>query len=272
MEQQATVQTDRIERPIGAKLIIIITILLLLSLGAITVLVSVMVTGDVRLTAEDNNYSVNKRSEQDAEIFFGMIRGNTMVILDTMNALGATSAAAGLASDFFFERNQEIAFIGILRHNYGRFSMIRSLANEKFFYSNELDFETITDFLGEYSDILERCTYGETLFVNAAPFFGLPVLAMFYPWHEAGEQDAAVILFSSNVLTENYAEGTNLSYMINDAGDYIIHPNFEFILEGTKAESAFILEALQSTDQVMQTLFTDTDGKRYFGAYRKISL
>ena len=262
---------EKIERPIGAKLIIIITILLLLSLGAITVLVSIMVTNDVRITAESNNWTVNKRSEQEAESFFGMIRGNTLVLLDTMNAVGNTSGAAGLASDFFFERNQEIAYIGIARHNRQGFSIIRSLVNEKFFYSNELEFETVIEFLEEYQEELERSSIGETLLLNAAPFFEIPVIAMFYPWLEAGEQDAVIIFFSSNSLTENYSEGTNLSFIINDAGDYIIHPNYDYILEGVKADSPFISEARQSTEQWMQTLFTDTDDNKYFGAFRKIS-
>ena len=43
--------------PIGFKLVTIISILVLVSLGTITVLVSVLVSEDIRLTAEDNNFT-----------------------------------------------------------------------------------------------------------------------------------------------------------------------------------------------------------------------
>ena len=267
-------ETDKIERPIGAKLIIIITILLLLSLGAITILVSVMVSGDVRVTAENSNLSANRRSAQEAETFFGSIRGNTLVLLDTINAVGSFSAAAGLASDYFFERNQDIAFIGIVRNNNGSFNLIRSLVNEKFFFSNELEFEIIEQFLEIYKNELERSGAGETLLINAAPVFGISAIALFYPWVEAGEQDTAIVFFSSNVITENFT-GTgdvNLSYMINDAGDYLIYSDYDLIRTGASAESAFVPTVINSADQSRQTLFTETDGKRHFGAYSKISI
>ena len=265
-------QAEKIKYPIGAKLIIIITILLLLSLGAITVLVSVMVSGDVRITAESNNLSANRRSAQEAENFFGTIRGNTLVLLDTINAVGSVSGAAGLAQDSFFERNQDIAFIGIVRNNSGRLSLIRSLVNEKFFFSNEIDFEIISELLDIYRNEFIRSGLGQTLFINAAPVFGISAIAMFSPWVEAGELDTAIVFFSSNSLTENFVEGVNLSYMINDTGDYIVYPDYDLILTGAAAESVFVETVMASTDQMRQTLFRETDGKRYFGAYWKISM
>jgi adenylate cyclase len=99
------------------------------------------------------------------------------------------------------------------------------------------------------------------------------VLALFYPWQGAGEQDAVVVFFSSNSLTENFAEGANLSFMVNDSGDYLIHADSDLILTGANAlNSTFVKMMMESADQGRQTLYTDNDGNRYFGAYRKISL
>jgi len=140
-------QFDKIERPIGAKLIIIITALLLLSLGAITILASALISNDIRITAEDNNYTINRRSAQEAENFLTMVRSNTLVLLDTINAAGTASPVARLASDFFFERNQQIAFIGVVRETANGYNLIRSLTNERFFLSNELDFSVTGVFL-----------------------------------------------------------------------------------------------------------------------------
>jgi len=180
---------DKIAYPIGAKLIVIITILLLFSLGAITVMVSVMVSGDVRIAAEGNNHTISRRSAAEAQSFLGMIRANTLVLLDTLNAAGAASPVAGMAEDFFFERNQEIAFIGIARRDGDGFSLRKSLVNNRFFLSNELAPSAAGDFLASRPEDVERGLSGEILLLNAAPVFGVPVIALLYPWQAAGEQD-----------------------------------------------------------------------------------
>jgi adenylate cyclase len=59
-------KTARIRYPIGLKLALIISILILFSLSLITFLVSVMVSSDVRITAEDNNLNINSRSAAEA--------------------------------------------------------------------------------------------------------------------------------------------------------------------------------------------------------------
>jgi len=269
----AAPQADKITYPLGAKLIVIITILLLVSLGAITALVSVLVSNDVRVTAEDNNFTTNRRSATEAENILVMARSNAIVLLNTLNVVGGSSQAASLAADFFFERNQEFAFIGVIHERAGGFTLRRSLINEHFFTSNELETNVIGDFIATHQDAEERCSLGETLLLNAAPVFSIPVLALMFPWQEAGEQEAALVFFSSNSVTENFGAGANLSFMINDAGDYLVHANDDLIRAGAGAASSpLVAMTLESAEQGRQILYTDTDGKKYFGAFRKLSL
>ena len=270
---ETTNKEDKIAYPIGAKLIIIITVLLLISLGAITVLVSVLVSNDIRVTAEDNNFIVNRRSAAEAENLIGAVRSNSLVLLDTMNAIGSTSSASVLAADFFFERNQNTAYIGVVSRVSPELTLARNLVNDKFFFSNELDSDLIGSFLQANIESLERCRTGETLLLNAAQFFSTPVLSLMFPWQETGEQFVAVVLFSSNSLSDTFGEGANLSFMVNGEGDYLVHADFELIRAGASAAaSPLIAEMLESTVRGRQTLFTDTGGVRYFGAYQKISI
>ena len=61
-------KTDKIAFfSIGAKLVIIITIIVLMGLGSITALVSWLVREDLRIAAEDNNFEINRRSAAEAE-------------------------------------------------------------------------------------------------------------------------------------------------------------------------------------------------------------
>ncbi|GHV92047.1 adenylate/guanylate cyclase domain-containing protein [Spirochaetia bacterium] len=260
-----TAPAARVKYPIGFKLVTIITTLLLLSLGAISFLVSVMVSSDVRVTAEENNFTANQRSASEAERSLSTVRSSALVLLDTLNAAGSSAALSRQAAAFFFERNQDIAAIVI--------SNGREIINNRFFLSNELETSLTGTFLELEQDALDRCRRGEEILVNAAPMFHVPLLALLYPWDEGGGSEAAIILFSSDFLNDSFGNGTNVSFMINDAGDILTHPDYELVRAGVNASHQPFVEMLrESRDQNLQTLYTDRDGKQYFGAFQKISV
>jgi adenylate cyclase len=197
--------------PISVKLVTIITILLLLSLGTITVLVSVMVSNDLRITAEENNFTSNQRSSVEAENTLTEVRSSVLMLLDILNAAGGQAALARQASAFFFERNQNIAAIVITGN--------REILNNRFLLSNEIDTDQVTAFLNQQEDVIERSKGGETVLVNAAPVFRNPILGLFFPWDEGGENEVVTILFSTETLNDSFGQGINSSFMINDSGD-----------------------------------------------------
>jgi adenylate cyclase len=255
----------RVKRPIGAKLLLIITGLLLLSLGIITALVSVMVSSDVRITAEDNNFNVNSRSAAAAQTALETIRLNVLMFLDTLSVMD--SAAARRAPAFFFERNRDVAAVVLAAP--GGSTPPAIFINERFFQENELESSLIGVFIKTREDGLERAKSGETLLLNASPVFARPLLAMFYP----REEELVVVFFSSAFLTETFGTGTNSSFMINGDGDILVHPDAALVMAGANmADRAFIRSLRESPERNLQTLYTDKTGVRFFGAFQKLNL
>jgi adenylate cyclase len=114
---------------------------------------------------------------------------------------------------------------------------------------------------------------GEVLLLNAAPVFGIPVLAIFYPRQVSDQNSAAVIIFSSESLTETFGTGVNASFMVNGDGDVLVHPETGLVMAGANiAENPFVALMTESTENSFQTLYTDLDGTEYFGAFRKLSM
>ncbi|MDR0400653.1 MAG: HAMP domain-containing protein [Treponema sp.] len=255
--------------PIGFKLITIVSLLLLVSLGAITVLVSVMVGADVRVTAEENNFSVNRRSSAEAELLLSMIRANTLALLDTLDALeGVPGGLARQTTEFFFERSPDVACIGLL----GPGGLSRLLVNEQFFAATELDSAPAVSFALSRPDAASRCAKGELVLLNAAPAFGLPVLAMYCPRQRGGET-GAVIFFGSESLAETFGEGVNPSFMINDDGDILVHSDSSLVRSGKSfRDDPFDKTVWESPERRLQTLYTNAEGVRCFGAFQKLTL
>ena len=254
-----------VKYPIGAKLVIIITILLLLSLGAITVLVSVMVSSDVRITAEDNNLTVNARSAAEAETTFATIQTAAMTLADTLSAVGSASEPGREAAKLFFERNADIAFIGVFAG--GDNSLF--LVNEKYFFSNESDPALVLDFIGSINVALKKSQKGEEIALNVAPVFGLPLLALLFPF----QNETLVSIFSSEHLTDSFGTGTNVSFMVSGSGDLLVHADSSLVGSGANLAAHPFVEFMEkSAERKLQTLYTDSDGKRYFGAFTKTAM
>lgn len=251
---------------IGAKLVIIISVLVVISLGAITFLVSYFVGADIRLTAEDNNHTITMRTATSAENELNSIRSNVFLMLDMLNAAGSQGALSRQTSAYFFERNQNVAAVIIPGS--------RELINNRFFVSSEIETTLVNDFLSQYSEEIKKAEKGESFALNAATIFGLPVLGFIYPYSEAGLEQCVVILFSSDTLTEIFGtSSSNLSYMVNHNGDLLVHPDFDLIKAGVSmAKSPLIQQMRENNDDNRQVLFTDLDEKNYIGSYRKLPI
>jgi adenylate cyclase len=235
----------------------IISALLLLSLGAITILVSVMVSADVRITAEDNNFTLNLRSAAEAERALETVRNEALLLLDILDVLAPEPARTAAA--LFFGRNPSVAAI----------AGADTLINEAFFRSGGPDPGRIDDFIQSEKEALERSRAGEFILLNGTPVFGLPLLALFLP----REDEPRAVLFSPESLAGTFGAGTSLSFLVNDRGDLLIHPDDSLTMTGTNmASDPFVKTMRESGDGSLQTRYIGGDGKEYLGAFRKLSL
>lgn len=207
--------------PLGVKLALIIGFIVLLSLSAVTFLTSFFISKDVKITAEENNLTINSRSASSVQNELTYIRSNVLQLLDLINVSsgGKTSAMAKQAEAFFFERNQEIAEIIVFTQYKTSANLVihNRLRNNRFFTSNEIDFNTTDAFLAENKDYLLRSCAGETIALNASPFFKNEIMALLLPYREGGLEQSLLILFNLESISSILGTGTvNSSFMIND--------------------------------------------------------
>ncbi|MDR2144741.1 MAG: HAMP domain-containing protein, partial [Treponema sp.] len=260
-------QIAAIRFPIGAKLVVIISIISLLSLGAISALASWLMTEDIRVTAEDNNFTVNKRSAVEAEETLTGLRSDVNTLLNTLAAVAGGPGGqrrAELAASYFFDEHRNIAAVAAAGSN----EMV--LVNEAFFIANDLDLSLFNVFLEDAAASISRAVAGDAIIRNAAPVFGLSLLALFYPRQEEG---AALALFSSEALSESFGTGANETYMVNGEADLLVHPNQDLINAGANwGNEEFVREMNESPQASRQRTYTGEGGLRFLGAYTKLSM
>ncbi len=275
---------SQVKFPIGVKLAIIIGFIVLISLGTVTVLNSHFTGEDVKITAENSNLSVNARSASTVEDKLSTIRSNVFQLLDLINVVsgGRTAALSRQAEAFFFERNQDIASIYILSED--SFSKRNptdvNIVNAKFFISNETEPSVISDFLTSAKNEISRSCRGETIAMNASPFFQIPVMALLFPYTENGREQTCVILFSIEAISDMLgSDSVNTTFMINDSDELLSHPETDRILRGESFKNDELVLLMrknnQNNDDSRQVSYKakNENGKsvNFYGAYKKLS-
>jgi len=239
---------DKIKFPISAKLIIIISLIVVVSLGSITALVSLLVREDLRIAAEENNFETNRRSAKEAETLLANTRSNSMVLIQSINALGSQSAAVEEMKNSFWIENPHIAAIFFVVSGKG----------ERLFTSPQIDKMRVNSFFDMQGHALGRAVHGEIVLLNAEPYFSEAILGLFFPW-QSGE--AGAVLFSCEALNDSYGSVVNKSCMINADngdilshadGDILSHADFPVIKEKLKLDSQEQSSQQQTIQQLIE--------------------
>ena len=242
---------DKIRFSIGAKLIIIISFIVIISLGSITVLVSWLVQQDLRVSAEENNFEMNRRSAMEAESTLANVRADSRVLIQSVIS-HVSQDAVRQSTDFFFAENPQLAAVFFVIPG----GEEQLFVSRQFFISREMDEKLAASFFNSQRTALGRAVRGETVLVNAAPHCARAMLALFYPWQGGG---AGGVLFSSEDLNNHFGFGINQSCLLNNEGDILSHADFSLVMDGTNiAGMEFIRSIFDSPEKNRQQLI-ETD-------------
>lgn len=272
--------------PIGIKLALIIGIVVLVSLGTVTILNSYFIGQDVKITAENNNLSINSRAAGTVEDKLTTVRANVFQLLDLMNVVsgGRSSALAKQAEAFFFERNQDVASIYVISAESaaGRATGYDTrITNTRFFTANEIEPNAMNAFITGSREAVSRSCKGETIAVNSSPFFNVPVLSLLFPWKENGRDQTCIITFSMESINDILGSGSvNTTFMINDTDDLISHPETDRVLIGENLQNNPLIAAMRKNNEnnadSRQIVYTADDGTgktaKFYGAYQKLAI
>ena len=252
---------------IGAKLVTIITILILISLGTVTFLVSYFVRQDLEISAEENNLEVNRRSAAETEYTFSGARSASQVLIQMVVSAGVESELSEKAFEYFFAQNGQIAALLFPASGDLYEGRAKLKVNENFFLSRDIESTLAEDYYETTRQAYTRAAAGESIFLNATYYFSVHLLALFFPMSEGG---AVSILFSPENLNNSFNSGVNQTYMINSGGEVLIHPDPDLVRAPANiAKRAYIREIRENTLADMQNLRED-EGVWYFIAYTKL--
>ncbi|MDR2210927.1 MAG: HAMP domain-containing protein [Spirochaetaceae bacterium] len=258
----------RILFPIGAKLVVIISIILLLSLGAVTILVSVLSTQDVQRTAEDNNFTVNRRAGSQTESSFKSAQAAVLLYLEMLDRNVGISDRDPRLDSYFFSHNQDLAALVVFAETGER----TFIYNEQFFLSTDVDPALVDAYFTAHAGVLGSSGSDIRLF-NASPNFQFPLTAMVFARQGPRGKETTAVLFALEELSETFGTGANTSFLIDLEGGVLLHPDNDLVVGGGNVSALPIVSVMQQEgDNNRQISFAAADGVKYFGAYYRLPL
>ena len=269
--------------PLSIKLAVIIGAIVIFSLSTVTILNSYFISKDIKMTAKNNNLTINSRSASSVKNELSSVRSNVLQLLDLINSAGNNSAIAKQAELSFFERNQDIAEIFLLNTEEKTMgtTLIIHLLNSRFFTSNEIDPDISKTFLQEINEIIKNTINGQSVVINASPYYKRELLALTLPYRENGLNQCALVLFSMEKITDILGSGEiNETIIINDNDDLLVHSDLEKVLSGQNLKNHPFIKKIRNTNQnneeTLEFIYDTKDErgktKKYFGAYQKVNI
>jgi len=187
------------------------------------------------------------------------------MLIETLRALGRNSSEIKLTEEIFIEQNPQTAFLVFVTGQRTEHSLI----NGQFFRVRGLEQSLAAAFPETYREQLRRAANGETVLINVSPFLKSPGTAFLFPWRGG----ALAYIFSPEKLNESFGFGTNQSMLINDSGDILVHADSEPVKNALNiANNDFVIFIRENQQRNAQTVYTDIDGLRYFGAFTKLNI
>jgi adenylate cyclase len=266
----------KVQFSLEAKLVSIISVLMIVSLGGMTIIATIMINKDVQITAEDTNFSINRRTALSADHMINAVYDDALLLLNNLTALNSIQLLeyqGEQAVNYFYKQNQVIAAIGVSNAINQKGSDRELFVNRPFMVANRLTASRIEAFLQTQTEAISLARDGTLLILNVSPFFDMELLELLFPWKNGDIDTAVTVFFSIDSLREIFSDWVNRSFIINGSGDLLIDPEPELVRAGVNLRNqAFIKDILERTGHNLQTTYQDEAGNNNFVAYQRLSL
>ena len=245
---------SRFRTSIGAKLIFMISLVVILSLVSVTFIVSYFVSEDIRINAEENNLTINARTSADCSSRINSVVASIDMFMNLLSGNSDKNEQARNAS-MFFERYEDMIAIMLPDSE-------REYSSTKFLAIHEIDSDQLSYYKNSTQDLINGARSGEFYLKNASAFFRTPVIAIFSPIHGSKTDGCVLILYSSESLHESFSSlSVNQSFYVNLDGEILVHPDLAVMMRGDDWSENQVVQAMMqsNSDNAQMHFFTEND-------------
>lgn len=261
-------ETGKVLFPISFKLILVISIIVIVSLLAVTVVASYFFRSDNKTRAMEDtlNYSTLISQKVKTDLLSVTERGRLVAV--SLQGRGGEGGGRVFA-ETIFTRDPGMIFIGVMEK--GKQGLLNFMQNDNFFQGKDArpDFRAVLK--AEYETV-SRAFFREEVLFNPSIHFREPVAGIAVPYDPLMSDIIVVIFYSMDNIEETIGQsGTINSFIVAGNGDVIAHGDKELVISRSNFSTMPIIRMMMTNPNPnAQTDFTDERGDRYLGSFSRI--
>lgn len=271
MEMEVKVpETKKKLFPISLKLIIMISIIVLVSLLAVTIAATYFFRADNKLRAMEDtlNYSslISKKVNTDLT---SIAEKAKLAAINLQRGSRYDQGSIREFTEMMFARDPDMIFIGVMER--GGIESLRFMQNNNFFQSKGLKPDFVSVIKSEYETISRSFSREEVVF-NPSYYFSEPVIGISFPYDPAMSTFVIVVFYSMDKILESISSGSVInSYIVAGNGDLIAHRDRSLVKSKTNFSSMPLVRMMMtSPNPNAQTGYKDENGHRFLGAFSRV--
>ncbi len=255
----------KVRFPILLKLILIISIIVFVSAGLVTLIPSWRFSDDSRIRAEKNILDINELHSAQIQGVIDSTVSGVYLLFDSLRTMKGNPTLETVTINNFWLRNAHIASI-ILPGE-------KELYNSTFFKINELETGIVKPMVQSYSEQLEKSNDGVPFVFNATPVFNLPTVGLMVPYRDFGTKNSIILIISTEALLSKLnASNIYTTFVVNNEGAIVLDDDFEMLKLGiNRKDHPVVKDMLKGEATNKQIVFKGESGESYFGSYWRIA-
>ncbi|EMN02227.1 adenylate/guanylate cyclase domain-containing protein [Leptospira noguchii] len=249
---------------IRQKLMVIISIIILISLGTIIALATYFFKSDNEIRVKENNLKLT-------DVISQKIRSD-IASLTKRSLLLARSVADSEGSSDILQNDDDIFYLKIFRKEGSDYVGVKRIIDERTLRDFKVSSDNADKIVRKYLNGQKKAQFGKPLVFNVSPDFRRPVL---YLSIFVGDGTNSAILVSlvkmDSILDSFKTSGITQFFLVGNDGKLIAHSDSKLILQSTDLKDEPIVKnLLESPISNGQTRYKGKDDQYYLGSFRRI--
>ena len=254
------------------KLMLVISLVITIALSVMIALATYFFKDDNTKRIQENNLEIVRIV--NAKVFSDLVteinKGKTLLALKQKFN---TNDQKKFFIDQYFNNDNSFIYLGVYKKSETNVEVVDSIYNEKFLQKYSLTEGDIALPIKNNLTYFSKSFDGVPTISNTSQGSQEASIAISIPMEEGGSSEfIIIILLKSDLILEAFKKsGMNTTYMVNEDGAVLAHPDMSLVFSGKNLMTSPIVRSM-ITSQANNSLesFQDTDGKRYLGSFKKL--
>lgn len=249
---------------IRQKLMVIISFIILVSLGVIIALATYFFKSDNEVRIKENNLKLTDVISQKVRSDISSLTKRSLLL--------ARSVAGSEESNNLLENEDDIFYLKIFRKENGDYNGVKRIASESSLKEYKISGEEADKIVRKYLNGQKKAQIGKPVVYNVSPDFHKPVLFLSVALGDGVNSAVIVSLVKMDSILDSFkTSGITQFFLVGADGKLIAHSDPKLILEPTSlADDPIVKNLLESSISNGQTRYKGKDNQDYLGSFRRI--